>query len=43
MQPLSDLCMPVLQRFRMGAHSLPVVLGGRTGTPHAAQRLCQEM
>ena len=40
MQPLSARCMRVLLRFQMGAHSLPVVLGRRTGTPWD-QRLCQ--
>ena len=39
MQPLSARCMRVLLRFRMGAHSLPVVQGRRTGAPRA-QRLC---
>ncbi len=32
MQPLSARCMHVLLRFQMGAHSLPGVLGRRTGT-----------
>ena len=40
MQPLSARRMRVLLRFRMGAHSLPVVLGRRFGAPRA-QRLCQ--
>ena len=40
MQPLSAHCMRVLLRFRMGAHSLPVVQGRRTRAP-PAQRLCQ--
>ena len=39
MQPLSAHCMRVLLRFRVGAHSLPVVQGRRTGAPRA-QRLC---
>ena len=33
-------CMHTLLRFRMGAHSLPVVLGRRSRVPQA-QRLCQ--
>ena len=41
MQPLSARCMRILLRFRLGAHSLPVVMGRRTGTPRA-QRLCQQ-
>ena len=40
MQPLSARCMRTLLRFRMGTHSLPNVLGRRTGTPRD-QRLCQ--
>ena len=40
MQPLSARCMHTLQRFRMGSHSLPCVLGRRTGVLRA-QRLCQ--
>ena len=39
-QPLSARCMRALLRFRMSAHSLPFVLGGRPGAPRA-QRLCQ--
>ena len=39
MQPLSARRMRVLLRFRMGAHSLPVVQGRRTVAPRA-QRLC---
>ena len=39
-QPLSARCMRTLLLFRMGSHSLPVVLGRRTGVPRA-QRLCQ--
>ena len=37
--PLSAPCMRVLLRFRMGAHSLPVVQERRTGAPRA-QHLC---
>ena len=40
MQPLSARCMRILLQFRLGAHSLPVVMGRRTGTPRV-QRLCQ--
>ena len=40
MQPLSARCMRMLLRFRMGAHSLPIVLGRRLGVPRD-QRLCQ--
>ena len=40
MQFLSARCMRVLLRFRLGAHSVPIVLGRRTGTPRD-QRLCQ--
>ena len=40
MQPLSARCMRTLLRLRMGSHSLPIVLGRRTGVPRA-QRLCQ--
>ena len=40
MQPLSARCMRTLLRFRMGTHSLPNVLGRRTGT-RRDQRLCQ--
>ena len=40
MLPVSARCMHTLLRFRMGAHSLPVVLGRRSGVPRA-QRLCQ--
>ena len=42
MQPLSARCMRVLLRFRMGAHSLAVVQGRRTGAPRA-QRLCLQL
>lgn len=41
MQPYSARCMRILLRFWMGAHSLPVVMGRRTGTP-GAKRLCQQ-
>ena len=40
MQPLSARCMRLLLRFRMGAHSLLIVQGRRSGTPRG-QRLCQ--
>ena len=40
MQPLSARCMRILLRFRLGAHSLLVVVSCRTGTPRA-QRLSQ--
>ena len=33
MQPVSARCMRVLLHLRMGAHSLPVVQGCRTGAP----------
>ena len=35
MLPLSARCMRVLLHFRMGTHSLLVVLGRRTKTPRA--------
>ena len=40
MRPLSARRMRTLLRFRMVSHSLPTVLGRRTGVP-LAQRLCQ--
>ena len=41
MQPFSARCMHQILRFRMGADSLPIVLGRRNGTPRD-QRLCQQ-
>ena len=40
MQPLRCSCLQILLQLRMGAHSLPVVLGRRTSTPRA-QGFCQ--
>ena len=40
MQPLSAHSMRILLRLQTGAHSLPIVLGRRTGTPRA-HSLCQ--
>ena len=40
MQPLSARCMRMLLRFRLGCHSLPVVLGRRDRVPRD-QRLCR--
>ena len=39
-QPVSVRCMGTLLQFWMGAHSLPIVQGRRTGTLRV-QRLCQ--
>ena len=39
MQPWTARCMRVLLRFRMGTHSLPIVLSRRSGIPWD-QRLC---
>ena len=33
MQPLSARCMRTLLRYRVVAHSLPAVMGRRTGVP----------
>ena len=40
MQPLSAHSMRILLRLQTGAHSLPIVLGRRTGTPRA-RSLCR--
>ena len=37
--PISARCMRILLRFRMGCHSLPIVMGRRSGVPRS-QRVC---